>query len=49
MKKKVALNVYVTSHLRSLIKIKAAKEGVTMAAIMEQIIVEWAKAHNLQI
>jgi hypothetical protein len=43
MKGKVGLSVYISPRLRSAIKIKAASEGITMAALMEKIIVEWEK------
>ena len=43
--KKVILNTHVHPELRLYVKLTAAKQGVTMAAFLEQIILEWQKAH----
>jgi hypothetical protein len=43
MPQKVPLNVLVSPHCRVLVKKKAAEQGVTMATLLEQIILEWEK------
>jgi hypothetical protein len=42
---KVILNTHVSVELRLYVKVTAAKEGMTMAAFLEKIILEWQKTH----
>ena len=46
MKNKVALNVFVSPQIRTLLKVQAAKEGVTMASLLERIIVGWKNTQS---
>jgi hypothetical protein len=43
---KVSLNVFVNRQVRTWLKIKAASEGVTMATLLQKIILEWQKSHD---
>lgn len=46
MATKVILNALVNPSVRLYIKIKAAKEGMTMQALVEKIILEWKDAQT---